>query len=274
MSKLTDAQRKALVKRAHKHRVQVWDAEGKGWVLPDGSLLDAELPTLPDKRLTLTYGVESLIKVAVSNDPMYDDSTWTGVGCSDGYVCATDRYRAHSLTVEGAPDVHLSPAMCRTLAPLLSSQWWGTTVVQAWHADSGGLYVHGGMVLLYDPNASVDDARSTVSTVRKVMPQHTTDRQVTEVTYPAFPDAYEAALIKGAWVAMPDPRDYQEVRSAYLREHTPTVLLNAQWARDAFDFCHGALTLDSRTPGLRATYASCTVGGEYREVLLMPIRLS
>lgn len=275
--KLTDAQRKALLKRAYKNHVAVWESTGSGvghWRHSENEALgDEPVLRLPDERLPLIE-LEQLIEVAASVSLEYSHATWTGVGCSGGYVCATDRYRAYSLCVAGAPDVHLTPALCRTLAPLMDTTWWKGTIPQAWSQD-GLVYVYASPDLLVRTASLPENAHQVVSTVRKVMPDSTVGMSDSGVSYPNYRDhvPYQTAMYGEQWVALPDPVEYGDVRRAYLEGNLPTVVLDGRYAAHAAAFTHGNVMLNASDPADKATYSSCTVGGQYREALLMPVRL-
>jgi len=254
----------AVHKRAARNGVLVWKHDG--WLYPDGYTTDATLPHIPEDR-TLISGLEGVIRLGAVSDNAYSMS---GVGIKDGYACVTDRYRAYS---QNAPcldgkDVYLSVSMCKTLTALLDTPVWRDNTAYAWTVD-GQTYVLVGTVLLND--TSMRSAEYVVSTVRKLFTNRN-DYRETEVSFPEY-DAppYQAAYVEGTgWVALPNPYEYEDVRRAYLSEHTPTVVFDGTFASDAARFVTGKMWVHHDTPGVSAVYAS----NGAREAIVMPVRIA
>lgn len=261
---LSKTQRNALEKRAARNKVLLW--VGDGWRYPDGIVSDAPFPGIPEAR-TMISGIEDVISLGAVSDSAYSMS---GAGVHMGYACATDRYRAYSIThpsLDGQ-DVYLPVSMCKTLIGLFNTRLWKDSVAYAWEDDTQ-TYVQVGGVLLNAANGG-RSAEYVVSTVRKLF-ANLNDYRDTGVPFPAYEDApYQAAYEDGkGWVALPDPFTYEDVRRAYLKDTTPLVVFNGEFAADMGRFSRGNMHVSREHPDIKAVY---TRTGQ-REALVMPVRI-
>ena len=260
---LSKTQLSTLQKRAAHNGVLLW--EDGGWRYPDGIISDAPHPDIPDSR-TMISGIEDVISLGAVSDSAYSMS---GAGVHMGYACATDRHRAYSITYPSldGQEVYLPVNMCKTLIGLFSTRLWKDSVAYAWQGD-GHVYVQVGSVLLREPlNGS---AEYVVSTVRKLF-ANLNDYRDTGVPFPAYKDApYQATYEDGkGWVALPDPYKYECVRRAYLKDTTPLIVFNGEFAADAGQFSRGNMHVHKDDPCGRAVYTRTV----QREALVMPVRI-
>lgn len=261
---LSKTQRGTLQKRAAHNGVLLW--EDGGWRYPDGIISDAPFPTIPDSR-TMISGIEDVISLGAASD---DADSMSGVGVHMGYACATDRYRAYSVTYPSldGQDVYLSVNMCKTLIGLFSTRLWKDSVAYAWQ-DGTQTYVQVGSVLLSAANG-VRSAEYVVSTVRKLF-ANLNDYRDTGIPFPIYEDApYQAAYEDGkGWVALPSPFTYEDVRRAYLKDTTPLIVFDGEFAADMGRFSRGNMHVSREHTGGKAVYTRT----EQREALVMPVRI-
>lgn len=261
---LSKTQRSTLQKRAAHNGVLLW--EDGGWRHPDGIISDAPHPDIPDSRTTIS-GIEDVISLGAASDSAH---AMSGAGVHMGYACATDRYRAYSITYPSldGQDVYLPVNMCKTLIGLFSTRLWKDSVAYAWQ-DGTQTYVQVGSVILNAANGG-RSAEHVVSTVRKLF-ANLNDYRDTGTPLPIYEDApYQSAYEDGKWwVALPDPYKYEDVRRAYLEDTTPLVVLNGEFAADMGRFIRGNMHVSNTNPGAKAVYTRT----EQREALVMPVRI-
>lgn len=261
---LSKTQLGSLEKRAGRNGVLVWKRDG--WLYPDGYTMDALPPLIPTDR-TMISVIEDVISLGAVSDDYYSMS---GVGVHMGYACATDRYRAYSITYPSldGQGVYLPVSMCKTLIGLFSTRLWKDSVAYAWE-DGTQTYVQVGGVLLNAANGG-RSAEHVVSTVRKLF-ANLNDYRDTGIPFPIYEDApYQSAYEDGrGWVALPDPYKYEDVRRAYLEDTTPLIVFDGGFADAAGRFSRGSMHVHQHTPGGRAAYTRM----EQREALVMPVRI-